>query len=158
MIKKWSDLRSHFWWSCNSVKLTTRKTLASSCNCTILTSSYSIFLMLLPNVHITQYILYCLPHEIKKPQLILMILLEISCLHIVTNFVTLHLWIRIEGTSISNSFYVYHSGPENLKKTRPKNSWNQIRKSIWRNFILTKFHFLQFQKWPKINFWTRKMF
>ena len=29
-------------------------------------------------------------------------------------------------------------------------------KSISRNFILTKFHFLQFQKWPKINFWTRR--
>ena len=27
-------------------------------------------------------------------------------------------------------------------------------KSISRNFILTKFHFLQFQKWPKINFWS----
>ena len=24
------------------------------------------------------------------------------------------------------------------------------------SFILTKFHFLQFQKWPKINFWTGK--
>ena len=23
---------------------------------------------------------------------------------------------------------------------------------------MTKFHFLQFQKWPKINFWTRKKF
>ena len=31
-------------------------------------------------------------------------------------------------------------------------------KSISRNFILTKFHFLQFQKWPKINFWTGKKF
>ena len=28
-------------------------------------------------------------------------------------------------------------------------------KSISR-FFFTKFHFLQFQKWPKINFWTEK--
>ena len=26
------------------------------------------------------------------------------------------------------------------------------------NFFLTKFNFLQFQKWPKINFWTGKIF
>ena len=33
--------------------------------------------------------------------------------------------------------------------------WN---KSIPRKFFLTKFHFLPFQKWPKINFWTGKKF
>ena len=46
-----------------------------------------------------------------------------------------------------------HSGPENLKKSRPKKlfKWN---KSISRNFFLAKIHFLPFQKWPKINFWT----
>ena len=31
-------------------------------------------------------------------------------------------------------------------------------KSISRNFILTKIHFLPFQKWPKINFSTGKKF
>ena len=31
-------------------------------------------------------------------------------------------------------------------------------KSISRIFFLAKFHFLQFQKWPKINFWTGKIF
>ena len=39
------------------------------------------------------------------------------------------------------------------KKSRPKKLMKS-NKSISRNFILTKFHFLQFQKWPKINFWT----
>ena len=48
-------------------------------------------------------------------------------------------------------------GPENLKKSRPK-KLVKSNKSISRNFILTKFHFLQFQKWPKINFWTGKKF
>ena len=48
-------------------------------------------------------------------------------------------------------------GPENLEKTiLPKNSWNQINQ--FHEFFLTKFHFLQFQKWPKINFWTREKF
>ena len=27
-----------------------------------------------------------------------------------------------------------------------------------KKFFLTKFHFLTFQKWPKINFWTGKKF
>ena len=31
-------------------------------------------------------------------------------------------------------------------------------KSISRKNILTKFHFLQFQKWPNIYFWTGKKF
>ena len=46
-----------------------------------------------------------------------------------------------------------HSGPENLKKSRPK----KLVKSNKINFtkiFLTKFHFLPFLKWPKINFWT----
>ena len=36
-------------------------------------------------------------------------------------------------------------------KSRPK-KLVKSNKSISRNFILTKFHFLQFQKWLKINF------
>ena len=47
-------------------------------------------------------------------------------------------------------------GPENLKKYRPE-KLVKSNKSISRKF-LTKFHFLQFQKWPKINFWTGKKF
>ena len=39
-----------------------------------------------------------------------------------------------------------------LKKVQTKNSWNL---NFTKNF-LTKFHFLQFKKWPKINFWTGK--
>ena len=31
-------------------------------------------------------------------------------------------------------------------------------KSIARNFFGAEFHFLQFQKWPKINYWTGKKF
>ena len=34
------------------------------------------------------------------------------------------------------------------------NSWNQI--NLFDEFFFTKFYFLQFQKWPKINFWTGK--
>ena len=36
-----------------------------------------------------------------------------------------------------------HSGPENLKKSKPKKSWNQIRKSNLV-FFLVKLHFWQF--------------
>ena len=52
-----------------------------------------------------------------------------------------------------SSCILYHRGPENLKTSRPKHlvKWN---KSISRTIFLTKFHFLQFHKWPKINFWT----
>ena len=50
-----------------------------------------------------------------------------------------------------------HSGPENLKKSRP-NKFVKWNKSISWNFVLTKFHFLPFQNWPKINFWTGKKF
>ena len=45
-----------------------------------------------------------------------------------------------------------HSGPENLKKSRPK----KLVKS--NKTFLTKFHFLLFQKWPIIHFWTGKKF
>ena len=43
------------------------------------------------------------------------------------------------------------------KKYRPK-KLVKSNKSISRNFFLTKFHFLPFQNWPKINFWTGKKF
>ena len=46
---------------------------------------------------------------------------------------------------------ISHSGPEILKKSSPKKT-REIK------FFLTKFHFLQFQKWPKINFRTGKKF
>ena len=46
--------------------------------------------------------------------------------------------------------------PENSKKSRQKNSWNQINQ--FHDILFAKFHFLQFQKWPKINFWTEKNF
>ena len=44
-----------------------------------------------------------------------------------------------------------HTGPENLKKSGAKKT-----REIKLNFFLAKFHFLKFQKWPKINFWTGK--
>ena len=53
------------------------------------------------------------------------------------------------------SRHASHSGPENLKKSRPK-KLVKSNKSISRKFFLIKFHFLQFQTWPKINFWTGK--
>ena len=50
---------------------------------------------------------------------------------------------------------ISNNGPGNLKKYSPKKLLKS-NKSIIQNFILTKFNFLQFQKWPKINFWTVK--
>ena len=38
-----------------------------------------------------------------------------------------------------------------------KHSWNQINQ-FHEKIFLTKIHFLPFQKWPKINFWTGKKF
>ena len=38
-------------------------------------------------------------------------------------------------------------------QAKKKNSWNQINQFHEK---LMKFHFLQFLKWPKINFWTGK--
>ena len=57
---------------------------------------------------------------------------------------------------VSTKYFTVGSGPENLKKSRPKNSWNQINQ--FHEIFWTKIHFLQFQKWPRINFWTRKKF
>ena len=37
------------------------------------------------------------------------------------------------------------------KSPGQKNLWNQINQ-FHENFFLAKFHFLRFQKWPKINF------
>ena len=44
--------------------------------------------------------------------------------------------------------------PENLKKVQAKKKKKLVKsnKSISRNNFLTKFHFLPFVKWPKINF------
>ena len=45
-----------------------------------------------------------------------------------------------------------YSEPENLKKSRPKKKLVKANKSISGEKIMTKIHFLQFQKWLKINF------
>ena len=58
---------------------------------------------------------------------------------------------RILDASLVNS----QIWPENLKKSSPKKLLGS-NKSISRKIFLTKFHFLQFEKWPKINFWTGK--
>ena len=50
-----------------------------------------------------------------------------------------------------------HSWPENVKSP-DKKKLVKSNKSISRFFFLTKFHFLQFQKCPKINFWTGKKY
>ena len=42
-----------------------------------------------------------------------------------------------------------HGGPENFKKSRPK-------KLVKSNKSISGRIFLQFQKWPKINYWTGK--
>ena len=49
-----------------------------------------------------------------------------------------------------------------LKKTQKFNMYtsnsNQINQFHEKKIFLTKFHFSQFRKWPKINFPTRKKF
>ena len=50
-----------------------------------------------------------------------------------------------------------HSGPDNLKKSRPK-KFVKSNKSISRIFFWSNSIFLQFQKWAKTNFWTGKKF
>ena len=46
--------------------------------------------------------------------------------------------------------HMAHAFAQKIKKSPgQKNSWN---------FTLTKIHFLPFQTWPKINFWTGKKF
>ena len=45
---------------------------------------------------------------------------------------------------------IHNAGTENLKKSGPK-KLVKSNKSISQNFILTKIHFWQCQKWPKIN-------
>ena len=46
---------------------------------------------------------------------------------------------------------IFRTRPENLKMSRPEN-FVKSNKSISRKNFLAKFHFLQFQKWQKINF------
>ena len=52
-----------------------------------------------------------------------------------------------------------HRGGLKIKKfqAKKKNSWSQINQ-FHEKKSLANFHFLQFQKWPKINFWTWKKF
>ena len=57
---------------------------------------------------------------------------------------------RYRCNIIKQSRLIHSSGPETFKKSKPK-KLVKSNKSISRIF-LTKFYFLQFQKWPKINF------
>ena len=47
---------------------------------------------------------------------------------------------------------------QKIKNSRPKKLVKSIKSISRRKFFLTKFHFLQFQKWSKINLWTGKKF
>ena len=63
--------------------------------------------------------------------------------------------IRIIGqysTIITYCLICLHSGPENLKESRPKKLVKSNKSISRKKIFLTKIHFLQFQKWPKINF------
>ena len=65
-------------------------------------------------------------------------------------------WIKLKGKDPwEKKLQIFPICPEYLKKSRPQ-KLVKSNKSISRKFFLTKFHFLQFQKWPKINFWTGK--
>ena len=54
--------------------------------------------------------------------------------------------------------HVTHSGPEILQKSRTKKLVKSNTSISRKKIFLTKFHFLPFQKWPKINFCTGKKF
>ena len=60
-------------------------------------------------------------------------------------------WSKNRGDSATKNeekvCVCHHCGPENLKKSRTKKRVKS-NKSISQKFFLTKFHFLQFQKWP----------
>ena len=61
--------------------------------------------------------------------------------------------MKLSTLTLFTFLFTFHSGPENLKKSRPK-KLVKSRKSILRNVFMTKIHFLQFQNWPNITFWT----
>ena len=58
-------------------------------------------------------------------------------------------WIFFYLEVLLNLCFELHNGPKKLVKSN---------KSISRNFVFDQIHFLQFQKWPKTNFWTGKKF
>ena len=62
------------------------------------------------------------------------------------------------GLRFVNSARICTMGQNILKRPAPPKKLVKLNKSISRNFILTKFHFLQFQKWPKFNFLTGEKF
>ena len=49
----------------------------------------------------------------------------------------------------------YTVGQKILKSPGQKKLMKSNKSVSWK-FFLTNFHFLHFQKWPKINFWTTK--
>ena len=60
----------------------------------------------------------------------------------------------------------FHSGPENLKKSRQKNSWNTISQKNFREiaflavlnfFPCSKIYFWPFLKWQKMKFGQKKI-
>ena len=57
---------------------------------------------------------------------------------------------------ITGKNHPYSQWARKLKKNVQGKKLVKYNKSISRRIFLTKFHFLRFQKWPKINFWTRK--
>ena len=72
------------------------------------------------------------------------------------------IWLHIDAAYAGSAFICpeyrldflgIHSRPENQKSPGKKKPMiNFTKKFFW-----TKFHFLLFQKWPEINFWTRKV-
>ena len=59
--------------------------------------------------------------------------------------------VNMRGNRVCKICFLLHIEPENFKKSSPK-KLVKSKNSISRKNFLTKFHFLQFQKWPKINF------
>ena len=58
-----------------------------------------------------------------------------------------HIWKIKKKLYFLSSLFPFHSGPENLKKSRQKNSRNQIN----QNFFFVKLHFRQFQTFSQFK-------
>ena len=91
---------------------------------------------------------------IRKPKVVFFRFSFRAILYFLTSSVLIFP-VRRNITSVC--YLKMHSVPENLKKSRSK-KLVKTNKSTSRKNFLTKIHFLRFQKWPKINFWTEKKF
>ena len=84
----------------------------------------------------------------------------------------LYNWKKLWNNNLKKIFFksylIYHSAPENLKKSRPKNSWNQINQKLFflwncifgsfKLFPSSKIHFCPVLKLQKMDFGPKNFF